>query len=155
MTGPLDDQIRAVDRAAVGAIEQAFGPVVARHCHYDDGVTLVAEAGGVVGVLALVWRRHEIGGAAFEEAFVDVIEVAQACRRRGFARALLARAERLARARGCHQLRAWSSEDKVAALAMWQALGYGLVPAEVGAPGGTVRGCYAVRMVSGAASMSP
>ncbi len=53
--------------------------------------------------------------------------------------------EERARQLGTCQLRAWSSEDKIEAIPMWRALGFGLCPAEEGSKGQKVRGYYVVK----------
>ena len=60
---------------------------------------------------------------------MDIIEVHKDFRRRGIASKLVDLSVKYARRQGAHQLRAWSSYDKLEALQMWRKLGFGLVPA--------------------------
>ena len=61
---------------------------------------------------------------------------------RGIATRMIAMCVEPARARGAHQLRGWSSEDKTEAIPMWRALGFGLCPATTYPRGIEVRGYY-------------
>jgi GNAT superfamily N-acetyltransferase len=63
------------------------------------------------------------------DAFINCIEVDHDFRRRGIGRHLIGMLEEWAKTHGYRQIRAWSSEDKVAALNMWYALNYGMCPA--------------------------
>jgi GNAT superfamily N-acetyltransferase len=63
------------------------------------------------------------------DAFINCIEVNGEFRRRGIGRRLVTTLEEWARTHGYRQIRAWSSEDKVAALNMWYEMGYGMCPA--------------------------
>ena len=76
------------------------------------------------------------------EGYIDIIEVRQGFRRRRVATRMIAMCFERARARGAHQLRGWSSEDKAEAIPMWRALGFGLCPATTYPRGVEVRGYY-------------
>jgi 1,4-dihydroxy-2-naphthoyl-CoA hydrolase len=132
------------DRESQKLVEARWGKKAACHMHIADGFSLLALAGDeLVGLISLVWKELPAG----EEAFIDIIEVAADFRRRGIARNLIRLAAARARDRGVHQLRAWSSEDKVAAIAMWKALYFDLCPAREYPGGQEVRGYYASKVL--------
>ena len=59
-------------------------------------------------------------------ASITDIDVLDDYRRRGIARRLVELAADRARQDGAYQLSAWSTDDKVEAIPMWRALGFGL-----------------------------
>jgi 1,4-dihydroxy-2-naphthoyl-CoA hydrolase len=137
-----------VDGALRDLVEETWGGKVARHIHLTDGFSLIAFAGEeLAGLISVVWRELPQPSAAGEEAFIDIIEVAPKYRRQGIARNLLRRAAARTRDRGAHQFRAWSSEDKVEAIAMWQAIGFALCPAIEYHGGREIRGFYAAKVL--------
>lgn len=124
-----------------------WGAVAAAHMHVgDDGFSLLAVCGEqVVGLLSAKWRRFPIPGRRVLEAYIDIIEVRRDHQRRGIARELVSRAADRSREQGAYQLRAWSSQDKRAAILMWKALGFGLYPAVTYPGGEAVRGYFVTR----------
>ncbi len=129
-------------------IRREWGEVAARHMHVDDGFSIVALAGEEpVGLIGVVWRALPPPLPPTEEAFINIIEVRSDLRRRGIAAQLVALSAERARARGAYQLRAWSSEDKVEAIPMWLALGFGLCPATTYPRGEEVRGYFVTRVL--------
>jgi hypothetical protein len=46
-----------------------------------------------------------------------------------------------------YQIRSWSSEDKIEAIPMWQALGFGLCPATTYPQGKEVKGYFVARVL--------
>jgi len=134
------------DEAMRERIGRALGPVAAAHMHLGNGFTLVAlDADEPVGLLAVVWRALPPPLPDTVEGFIDIIEVRPAWRRRGVARQLVALAAARAGAAGAYQLRAWSSADKMEAIPMWRALGFGLCPATTYPRGESVRGYFVAR----------
>ena len=107
--------------------------------HLHDGFALVAHRRRqLIGCVSVVWRHLPPPLPDTQEAFIDFIEVHREQRRRGIARRLVQMAEARARDHGVCQIRAWSSEGKHEAIAMWQALGFSLCPADPkdeGSPG--------------------
>ena len=91
-------------------------------------VIFLAESdGGAVGVLRCV---ESVGSPLMEPAryaYVSSVYVRPAMRRRGVLRALLAAAERWARARGLTQMRLHNVAGSANAEAAWSALGFGVV----------------------------
>jgi len=118
-----------IDDLTLAMIASEFGETKAGYLRIDDGFAIAAEAGGwPVGFIGLSWRELPPPLAGVLECFIDIIEVGAAHRRRGIARKLLEITEDRARKLGAYQIRAWSSEDKIEAIPMWKALGYGLSP---------------------------
>jgi GNAT superfamily N-acetyltransferase len=62
------------------------------------------------------------------DAFINCIDVDERFQRQGIGRHLIGMLENWAKANGYRQIRAWSSEDKIAAIHMWYALNYGMCP---------------------------
>lgn len=121
----------------------------AQHMCFEDGFSLLALNNDdlPVGLIAVQWRHLLPPLTHLEEGFINIIEVRSDFRRQGVASRLIERAVRRAVRHGAYQVRAWSSEDKVAALAMWQALGFGLCPTTVFPPGQTVNGYFVTRQL--------
>ena len=63
------------------------------------------------------------------DAFIELIEVDEKYQRQGIGRAMITLLEEKAKEFGYRQIRAWSSDDKVAALHMWYSLDYCMCPA--------------------------
>ena len=81
------------------------------------------------------------------EAFINIIKVDEPLRRQNIVKRMIGMAAARARERGASQLRAWTSHDKPAALAMWRRLGFCLCPATERFNGEEVKGFYAVMRV--------
>jgi len=123
--------------------------VVAKHLHVDDGFSIVAiENGKYVGLISVSWKDlpYSLEGKNLE-GFIDIVETHKDYRRRGIGKSLLEKAAVEAKKQGAFQLRAWSSKDKKAAIAMWKALGFGLHP-ETEHPGGEkIQGYYVIKIL--------
>jgi len=104
-------------------------------------------SGKPVGLLAVEIRNLPEPLAGITEAYINIIEVDELLRRRSIASRMLGMAAVRARERGASQLRAFTSHDKPAALAMWRRLGFCLCPATECFNGEEVRGFYAVMRV--------
>ena len=139
--------IRAGD-ALVARIGREWGEKFARHMHAGEaGFSIAAMHGDqAVGLISVCWRElpPPLHGAL--EGYIDIIEVAAAYRRQGIGRRLVELAADEAHARGACQLRAWSSQDKVEAIPMWKALGFGLCPATTYPGGQPVEGFFVTRV---------
>ena len=117
-------------------------PDVHRCMHLDNGFAVVAlDNDAVVGALSVEWRSLPIPAHDVREAFIDLIEVLPLYRRRGIASRMVERASTWARDDGAYQIRAWSSDDKTEAFAMWFRLGFALCPAVEE----TIRGMYVAK----------
>jgi len=125
-------------------VANALGDQAARHMHIQDGFSIVAlHVEEPVGLVSVQWRNLPPPLSAAHEGFIDIIEVHQDYRHRGIARHLVELSLERGRAHGAYQVRAWSSEDKLAAIPMWQALGFTLCPAVTVAQGKEVSGFFA------------
>ena len=103
--------------------------------------------GEPAGLISVNWRELPPPLHNVEEGYIDIIEVAAGFQRRGIARRLVELARARARDRGAYQLRAWSSEDKVAAVPMWRRLGFALCPADIYPGGDRVSGYFVTRIL--------
>jgi GNAT superfamily N-acetyltransferase len=132
-----------VDEPLRERIGREWGEVAARHMHLSDGFSIVALVGDEsVGLIAVIWRELPPPLPATVEGYIDIIEVRRDYRRRGIASQLVRLVAARARERGAYQLRAWSSEDKIEAIPLWRALGFGLCPATTTPRGQTVHGYF-------------
>jgi GNAT superfamily N-acetyltransferase len=130
------------DKVLQDRISREWGEAAARHMHVSDGFSLVALAGDEpVGLIAIEWRDLPPLPATIE-AYIDIIEVRSDYRRRGIAANLVRMVAGRARERGAYQMRAWSTEDKIEAIPMWRALGFGLCPATIYPRGQIVQGFF-------------
>ena len=136
------------DEKLRSTIGEQYGQTALDHIVLADGFTLVAMGDMTpVGFLAIRYRQLPVPLESVRDAMVWIIEVSAAHRRRGIASTLLGLASDRARAAGCHQLRAWSSRDKTAAIAMWKALGFGLCPATTHSRDREISGYFVVRVL--------
>jgi len=124
-------------------IGMVMGTTAERHLHVTDGFTIIAlDEEQPVGIIAVYPRSLPAPLSETIEWYIDIIEVVPLYRRHGIARRLVAMAIERVGKEGAYQLRAWSSEDKLEAIPMWKALGFGLCPATVYPQGQEVRGFY-------------
>ena len=136
------------DPALQQQIAAEWGEVAARHMHFADGFSVVALAGGnPVGLISVYWRPLPPPLLETCEGYIDIIEVRPGFRRRGIARRLVEIAIERAKAHDAYQLRAWSSDDKMEAIPMWKALGFGLCPATVTSRGQEVKGYFVTKPI--------
>lgn len=136
------------DESLRDRIGREWGEMVARHMHTSDGFSIVTLAGDdIVGLIAVVWRDLPPPLPDTVEAYIDIIEVRSDFRRQGIAAELVRLAVARARERGAYQMRAWSSDDKVEAIPMWRALGFGLCPTTTYPRGRAVQGYFATLVV--------
>lgn len=129
-------------------VYEEWGEKAARHLHFEDGFTIIAtHENKLVGMISVLWRSLPKPLAERREGYIDIIEVSREYRRRGIASQLIHRAAERTSAAGAYQIRAWSSEDKIEAIPMWHALGFGLAPAAVFHGEVEFRGFYAVKVL--------
>ena len=96
----------------------------------DDGFSIAADTDNrIVGAVSVSWGDLPQPLPPTREAYIQSIRVAAEHRRRGIGSRLVELAERRARDEGLYQVRAWSTDDKTAAIALWGKLGYALCPA--------------------------
>ena len=114
-----------------------------KYLHLDDGFSIVALDGEMpVGVIAVYPRRLPPPLYETQEGYIDLIDVLAPYRKCGVARRLVEISIARCRGKGLCQVRAWSSEDKVEAIPMWKALGFGLCPTTEYPRGQTVKGYF-------------
>ena len=132
----IDDSWR--DRLVPG-----WSAKVVRHLHFADGFTVLAISGErSIGLISVYWRELPPPLDSTLEGYIDIVEVHPAYRRRGIASRLIDISLQRAQEHGAFQVRAWSSEDKVEAIAMWKRLGFCLCPAVTFPGGQEVRGYF-------------
>ena len=136
------------DEAWKQRIGKEWDEASAQHMHIADGFSILAlHNGEPVGLLSVYWRKLPPPLVDMHEGYIDIMDVVAGYRRRGIATRMIEMATERARKQGVYQLRAWSSEDKVKAIPMWKALGFGLCPATTYPGGKTVKGYYATRVL--------
>lgn len=112
------DQLLALERAAF-TTDHLSPRQYRRHLHSPTAVVLVAvDAAELLGKALVFFRQHS------DVARLYSIAVAQHARGRGVAKALLEAAAAAARRRGCQRLRLEVRQDNVAAIALYERLGY-------------------------------
>jgi len=99
--------------------------------HYGEGCYSVAALcqGKPVGFISTCSLNLPSPLQQCSEAYIDVLEVHENFRRQGIASQLVLMTEAWAKEYGYRQIRSWSSDDKLEAISMWYALGYGMCPA--------------------------
>lgn len=136
------------DQAIKERFRREWGEWAARHMHLEDGFSIAAMCGDdLVGLVSVCWRELPAPLPKTFEGYIDIIEVREGYRRKGIARTMIEMAVQRARKQEAYQLRAWSSEDKVEAIPMWKALGFGLCPATTYPRGQEVRGYFVTKVL--------
>jgi GNAT superfamily N-acetyltransferase len=116
--------------------------------HVKEGFSIVALHGKFLTGLISVYVK--MLPAPLEETFdwyIDILEVQKDYRRRGIATHLIGIAAHRAKVAGVYQIRSWSSEDKIEAIPMWRALGFGLCPATTYPQGKEVKGYFVAKVL--------
>ncbi|HET6447368.1 MAG TPA: GNAT family N-acetyltransferase [candidate division Zixibacteria bacterium] len=130
-------------------VKNKWGEKEASHLHFEDGFTIVAVEGETIaGYISCFWQMLPEPLGKTQEAFIDIIEVDDNCRRRGVGSRLVKIASERTSAEGIYQIRAWSSADKIEAIPFWQSLGFGLAPATVAHGEDEIRGFYALKVLA-------
>lgn len=112
------EQLLALERAAF-TTDHLSPRQYHRHLHSPTAVVLVAvDATELLGKALVFFRQRS------DVARLYSIAVAQRARGRGVAKALLEAAAAAARLRGCQRLRLEVRQDNVAAIALYERLGY-------------------------------
>jgi GNAT superfamily N-acetyltransferase len=136
------------DEAMRDRVEAEWGENAARHMHLTDGFSIVALEGEIlVGLISVYAKMLPV---LLEESFdwyIDILEVSKDYRRRGIATHLIELTIQRAKEAGIYQLRSWSSEDKIEAIPMWKALGFGLCPASTYPQGKEVKGYFVAKVL--------
>ncbi|MCL2199264.1 MAG: GNAT family N-acetyltransferase [Defluviitaleaceae bacterium] len=123
---------RQIDQTLKDKIISIHGDWITQHCclcieegSYAVAALLNEEIVGFAGINSAE-LPPPLNGCF--DAFINCIEVDERFQRHGIGRHLIGMLESWAKAYGYRQIRAWSSEDKVAAIHMWYALNYGMCP---------------------------
>jgi ribosomal protein S18 acetylase RimI-like enzyme len=125
-----------------------WGEKTARHMHITDGFSIVAFHGEVlVGLISTHWRELPLPLNGDFDAYIDILEVHRSFRRQGIAKRLIEMSMERAKQKGLRQIRAWSSEDKIEAIHLWKALGFGLCPATAHPKGQKVKGYFVAKIL--------
>jgi ribosomal protein S18 acetylase RimI-like enzyme len=125
-----------------------WGEKSARHIHLTDGFSTVAcDNRLIVGLISVYWKKLPIPLVESFDWYIDILEVHEDYRRRGVGTQLVKIACERAKGSGVYQIRAWSSEDKIEAILMWKALGFGLCPAITYPQGKEVKGYFVVKVL--------
>lgn len=122
---------KVIDSAMIEKTAKAFGDWVKNCISIEQDCYSIAALlnGTVVGFISGYSNSYPEPLIEHKEAYIDVIEVAIKYRRMGIAREMINLVEIWAIEKGCHQVRAWSSDDKIEAISMWYALNYCVCPA--------------------------
>ena len=145
-------------RARVVAQWQTWFPSVGEYIVLEEGFTIVALDGDqAVGLISVRWEQLPPPLSEVTDAYIWDIEVAETHRWRGIARRLIAEVDRRAADHGAYQLRAWSSYDRLEALPMWKALGFGLCPSSIvsAVTGQPVQGFFVARPLGSGSLRGP
>jgi GNAT superfamily N-acetyltransferase len=129
-------------------IETEWGEKPARHMHLSDGFSIVAlDDDTLVGLISVYWKKLPSPLQETLDGYIDILEVHKDFRRKGIARRLIEITSERAKATGMFQIRSWSSEDKIEAIPMWRALGFGLCPATTYPHGQEVKGYFVAKVL--------
>lgn len=85
--------------------------------------------GDIAGFAAMTPKKWTKPLDMYNDMFITGIEVMEKYRKQGIGRRLVEMLENHAKENGYRQIRAWSSEDKIAALNMWYSMNYAMCPA--------------------------
>lgn len=121
-----------VDKMLKKKIANEWGEVVDRHIRIDNGFAVAAiDNQKIVGFLSISWLELPQPLFDTKEAFIDIIEVFEAYRRKGIARKMIEMIIKHAKHEKAFQIRAWSSDDKKEAMPMWKTFGFGMCPISI------------------------
>lgn len=129
-------------------VETEWGEKAARHMHLTDGFSIVALDEEILVGLISVYRKTLLPPLADSfDWYIDILEVQEDYRRKGIAAHLIEMICERAKQEGVYQVRSWSSEDKIEAIPMWKALGFGLCPAITCPQGKEVKGYFVAKVL--------
>lgn len=113
-------KIRKAEQSIRNLILKDWNQEAVEHLHFDDGFTFVAKIGsGIVGFISAKQKNKE-------ETFIDIIDVKEKYRRQGIGSALVDAAIMESKNISANKIKSWSSLDKIAAIEMWESLGFKL-----------------------------
>jgi GNAT superfamily N-acetyltransferase len=143
-----DIEYLEIDESWRARIAAEWNEKVERHLYFSNGFTITAVHQKLsVGIISVYWRELPAPLPATLEGYINIIEVRPEYRKRGIARKLINLSIQRAREFNAYQLRSWSSEDKIEAIAMWMRLGFGLCPATTFPRGQEVKGFFVTRLL--------
>jgi ribosomal protein S18 acetylase RimI-like enzyme len=127
-------------------VSRDWGEKAARHMHLVDGFSSVAmDHELLVGLISVYGKKLPLLKTI--DWYIDILEVHKEYRRQGIATQLIQRVCERAKEAGIFQIRSWSSEDKVGAIIMWKALGFGMCPATTYPQGKEVKGYFVAKVL--------
>jgi GNAT superfamily N-acetyltransferase len=136
------------DETLKARVRVEWGEKPARHMHLTDGFSSVVFDGDVLVGLISVYRKNlPLPLVDSFDWYIDILEVQKEYRRKGIAASLIQMTCERAKRQGVYQVRSWSSEDKIEAIPMWRALGFGLCPALTHSQGKQVRGYFVAKVL--------
>jgi len=136
------------DEAIRLRVLKEWGEKAARHMHLTEGFSIIAlHEDTLVGLISTYWKKLPAPLDNEVDAYIDILEVHKDFRRQGIARQLIEISLERAEQKGMHQIRSWSSEDKVEAIQMWKALGFGLCPATIYPKGQEIKGFFVAKIL--------
>jgi GNAT superfamily N-acetyltransferase len=136
------------DETIKSHVEAEWGVKPARHMHLTGGFSIVVFDGDIlVGLISVYRKPLPLPLVDSFDWYIDILEVQKEYRRKGIAAGLLQMICERAKRAGVYQVRSWSSEDKIEAILMWRALGFGLCPALTHAQGEEVRGYFVAKVL--------
>jgi GNAT superfamily N-acetyltransferase len=134
------------DEAMKDHVGRQWGEKAMRHMHIDDGFSIVAmDQGLLIGLISVYGKKSPLPKTF--EWYIDILEVHKEYRRKGIATRLIQMVCEKAKEAGIYQIRSWSSEDKLEAIPMWQALGFGMCPATTYPQGKEVKGYFVAKVL--------
>lgn len=129
-------------------VEKEWGEKAAKHIHLTDGFSIVAFHNDILVGLVSAYRK-KLASPLVEDydLYIDILEVRDDYKRKGIATRLIDMVCERAKIAGMYQIRSWSSEDKIEAIPMWKALGFGLCPAMTYPQGNEVKGYFVAKVL--------
>jgi GNAT superfamily N-acetyltransferase len=125
-----------------------WGEKAIKHMHLIDGFSTIAfDDDIIVGLISVYRKRLPFPLVESFDWYIDILEVHKDYRRKGIGTHLIKTACDRAKESGVYQIRSWSSEDKIEAILMWKALGFGLCPAITYPQGKEVKGYFVVKVL--------
>ena len=129
-------------------IQKEWGEKAAEHMHLTDGFSIVAFQNDILVGLISAYRKKLLPPLIEDfDLYIDILEVHNDYRRKGIATHLIDMVCERAKMAGMYQVRSWSSEDKIEAIPMWKALGFGLCPAVTYPQGKEVKGYFVAKVL--------
>ena len=134
------------DETIKDRVEREWGEKAARHMHLTDGFSIVGlDHERLIGLISVYGKKLPL--LETWDWYIDILEVHKEYRRNRIATHLIDIVCARAKEQGIYQIRSWSSEDKVEAIPMWKALGFGLCPATTYPQGKEVHGYFVAKVL--------